>query len=954
MNHDRIVAGGHYTVLTSKNGDDDVVTLNEGVYVVKGSIYINNIKCLGAVKLVLCDDSRLEVKNGIRVDDFKDYGSIFIYCQSYGDAMGKIRTTVTDDDFHGSALGAGSGRHLGPIEIHGGDIRAEGRDGHEVWTYDDYWNYQSGTGIGGSTWNNGNYITIYGGKIEAISYYEECAIGNGGCWSTNMSDPKGCVITIYDGDITATANGNGAGIGNNCIYNNDHGAINIHGGHVVAKSTENGAGIGGGGRSYSGDILITGGEIHAYGGNNGAGIGCGSENILNEGLTCNTVTITGGTVYAYGGTDAAGIGGGEDGDGGTIKISGGYVYAEGKDYGAGIGGGQQGKGANVTITGGTVIAKAGRDETGMRAIGPGESCDDYGSLTIGDGMMVSSERFAAAAERKNMCWYRTQVRVEPCSHQGGTFADQHDGSHTVSGCSYCSAATELHTYDENNQCTRCSEEKIYLADNADNTDIINGSQGQECTVVLDGRTFYKNGNWNTLCLPFNVSALEGTPLAGATVKTLNKTSFADGTLTMNFSINDLTSLEAGKPYLVKWEKEKNAVLIIRNYVDWNAFADMVEGGADYSGKMVLLAADIEVDEMVGTSGHPFRGTFDGNGHTLTFYQNATEECAAPFRYAKNATICNLTVKGHITTSAKCAAGLIGRSFGTVNINNCRSSVKIESSIDLNNSENGDGTHAGFIASIDEGSATLTNCLFDGKLLGEGSNRWGGLVGWKSTYNAAKANFNNCFFNPSEVTFSRTLSYTIVRSETWINYDIYNTYYKTSYSCAYVQGINAKDMNNNELLSALGDGWEINGGKVLPKKVYDSNIVNPLFEGVTIGSSTTSNVETGYVDFCGIYSPVAFTEEDKSVLYLGNDNKLYYPSQAMTINAFRAYFTVDLGGASIKEFKMYFGPEDEETSIDNVQCSMFNVQSENIYNLSGQRLSKPQKGINIINGKKILF
>ena len=201
---------------------------------------------------------------------------------------------------------------------------------------------------------------------------------------------------------------------------------------------------------------------------------------------------------------------------------------------------------------------------------------------------------------------------------------------------------------------------------------------------------------------------------------------------------------------------------------------------------------------------------------------------------------------------------------------------------------------------------------------------------------------------------KSLSYTIVRSETWINYDIYNTYYKTSYSCAYVQGINAADMSNGELLSALGDGWEISGGKVLPKKVYDSNIVNPLFEGVTIGSSTTSNVETGYVDFCGIYSPVAFTEEDKSVLYLGNDNKLYYPSQAMTINAFRAYFTVDLGGASIKEFKMYFGPEDEETSIDNVQCSMFNVQSENIYNLSGQRLSKPQKGINIVNGKKVLY
>ena len=57
---------------------------------------------------------------------------------------------------------------------------------------------------------------------------------------------------------------------------------------------------------------------------------------------------------------------------------------------------------NVTITGGTVIAKAGRNETGCRAIGPGEDSDNYGKLTIGDEMMVSSERNAAASERKNI------------------------------------------------------------------------------------------------------------------------------------------------------------------------------------------------------------------------------------------------------------------------------------------------------------------------------------------------------------------------------------------------------------------------------------------------------------------------------------------------------------------------------------------------------------------------
>ena len=48
-------------------------------------------------------------------------------------------------------------------------------------------------------------------------------------------------------------------------------------------------------------------------------------------------------------------------------------------------------------------------------------------------------------------------------------------------------------------------------------------------------------------------ALAGTPLEGATVKELLTTSnlAANGTLTLNFT--DASSIEAGKPYIVKWE-----------------------------------------------------------------------------------------------------------------------------------------------------------------------------------------------------------------------------------------------------------------------------------------------------------------------------------------------------------------------------------------------------------------
>ncbi|MBR0272708.1 MAG: exo-alpha-sialidase [Bacteroidaceae bacterium] len=41
------------------------------------------------------------------------------------------------------------------------------------------------------------------------------------------------------------------------------------------------------------------------------------------------------------------------------------------------------------------------------------------------------------------------------------------------------------------------------------------------------------------------------------------------------------------------------------------------------------------------------------------------------------------------------------------------------------------------------------------------------------------------------------------------------------------------------------------------------------------------------------------------------------------------------------------------AMDKAESSKFNVQSSMIYNLAGQQLSKPQRGVNIINGKKVV-
>ena len=78
-------------------------------------------------------------------------------------------------------------------------------------------------------------------------------------------------------------------------------------------------------------------------------------------------------------------------------------------------------------------------------------------------------------------------------------------------------------------------------------------------MTLTGRKLYKDGKWNTMCLPFDV-VLEGSPLAGATVMELDATGdydgkhtgldATDGTLYLYFK--STTTIVAGKPYIIRW------------------------------------------------------------------------------------------------------------------------------------------------------------------------------------------------------------------------------------------------------------------------------------------------------------------------------------------------------------------------------------------------------------------
>ncbi len=100
--------------------------------------------------------------------------------------------------------------------------------------------------------------------------------------------------------------------------------------------------------------------------------------------------------------------------------------------------------------------------------------------------------------------------------------------------------------------------ELRLYEDIDNNVTIEDFDRTTVKATLRGRTLYKDGTWNTLCLPFDVSTSEGSIFEDAIIYELsNSTIGEDGTVTINFSYRDY--IDAGRPYLVKWESGENLV-----------------------------------------------------------------------------------------------------------------------------------------------------------------------------------------------------------------------------------------------------------------------------------------------------------------------------------------------------------------------------------------------------------
>ena len=144
------------------------------------------------------------------------------------------------------------------------------------------------------------------------------------------------------------------------------------------------------------------------------------------------------------------------------------------------------------------------------------------------------------------------------------------------------------------------------------------------------------------------------------------------------------------------------------------------------------------------------------------------------------------------------------------------------------------------------------------------------------------------------------------------------------------------------------------------------IENTVFKHVTT-KNAPGKANTVFADFKGTFSSITFTANDKSILYMGANNKLCYPVTDVPLGAFRAYFQLkgitvgdqETSETSVKNIVLDFGDGGIATGIVNAEAnsSLFLPSSvSEWYDLQGRKLNgKPtQNGLYINNGKKIFI
>ena len=144
-------------------------------------------------------------------------------------------------------------------------------------------------------------------------------------------------------------------------------------------------------------------------------------------------------------------------------------------------------------------------------------------------------------------------------------------------------------------------------------------------LIIDGRKLYRDGDWNTICLPFDLTLAgssfdfgedEDSDERNLEARQLTAASITDKTLNLTFS-EPVTTLQAGVPYIIKWS---NAPRNIENPLFLNATIANVAacaGSTNEEKVATFLTSNGYDNGVAGEDRVRFTGTFGWTSFSKT-------------------------------------------------------------------------------------------------------------------------------------------------------------------------------------------------------------------------------------------------------------------------------------------------------------------------------------------------
>lgn len=823
--------------------------------------------------------------------------------------------------------------------------------------------------ISGSNTSDEGWMPLYNGWYVVKSSYTNYKVLNVMGDDVHLVLCDGAKLTVLHVKLESgkklSIYGQGGNTGH-LIAQNDDVTFSVAAGFEGTKCIKNAAGIGGGDDASCGTLVIHGGYISASGAEYAAGIGGGKNKGFAPILRDGSFTMYGGKVFASGGDHAAGIGSGSDcseGYAGYVSIYGGECNLYGGDFGAAIGGGENSNGAITNIYGGEVycdyIHVWGGASIGGGYCGNGVQTYIYGGYVKASGTIGGGYNLYGTSGAGN----GGIIEIS-----GGTVEALGKQSGAAIGCGY---------------------------------------QGKNATIKITGGTVYATTEGNSLAAGIGGggtgSATLGITISGGTVTAkgyhgIGAGGYKNNDTATEFSYMGTFSITGGKVY-AKAEGTRTARAIGGSNID-DFVSDkmtlydeaMVSVGSDENSTALVTAttrktacatnmyAAIEPCTHVGST-YTVTGTTSEDTHT--------QHCA----------YCTT-----VFTAEKHTLGIDGRcSVCGVEQAICDVTIYLPKKVE---GEYPDGQYESrvyqMIANEEfdmPGSpVTINGMEFSGWLVGVATNnsfiptsgetllqegdiyKVTGNTTFTARYNYLDISLANDGDNNRKTLIkyngmtARTVTLTdrtLYKDGSWntlcLPFDL--TIAGSVLDGATVKTLESTSLNESTgtLTLTFGDAVSsIEAGKpYIVKWTSGGDIENPVFSGVTISSINPTSVATSYTDFTGTYSPYSISGENKTMLYLGGNNKLYYPNGAMTIGACRAYFQLNgitageptsTDARSISNFVLNFG-NDETTEIKNI--GQFDKKSDVWYDLQGRKIVKPSngkmpKGLYIYNGKKIVI